>query len=181
MMTLTQTITLPKALSFREVKFYIFSISFVNLAVFVPWLAHQFHLAGPKFLPMHLFVILSGLLFGWRMGLAVGIFSPLISYSMTYLPPVAILPEVILELAVYGLVIGILREKNLSIWIVLLGTMAFGRLARLLFVWGLGLESDPLKYFQISWPGIVLQLALIPLIIFLLQRLEFFKKDERAI
>ena len=65
----TQTKALPKILTFSETKYYIFSSVFVGMAVFVPWLTHQFHLAGPKFLPMHFFVMFAGFLFGWRMGI----------------------------------------------------------------------------------------------------------------
>ena len=176
-----QTKTLPKILTFSEVKYYVFSLTFVSLAVFVPWSCHQFHLAGPQFLPMHFFIIIAGFLFGWRTGLLVGLLSPLMSYSVTHLPPLAILPEVSLELGIYGLIIGFLREKNLNIWVALLGAMILGRLARLLLVLGMGLETNPLTYFQISWPGILLQLALIPVIIYLLQRFVFEKKNEKAI
>jgi len=177
----TQTKTLPKVLTFSEVKYYIFSITFVGLAVFVPWALHQFPLAGPKFLPMHFFVIIAGLLFGWRTGLMVGFLSPLMSYSITHMPPMAILSETTLELAIYGLAIGLLREKNLNIWVALFGAMILGRLARLLFVLGLGLQTNPLNYFQISWPGILLQIALVPLIIYLLQKFLLKKENEKTI
>lgn len=175
----TQTRALPKVLTFAEAKYYIFSVAFVAAAVFFPWLAHQFNLAGAKFLPIHFFVMFAGFLFGWRTGLLVGVLSPLMSYSITHMPGIAILPEITLELGVYGLAIGLLREKKLNIWVALLGAMILGRLARLLFVLGLGFETNPLWYFQISWPGIVLQLALIPVIIYLLQK--FFFKHEEAI
>lgn len=177
----TQTKALPKILTFSEAKYYIFSAVFVGLAVVTPTIFHQFHLAGPTFLPMHLFVLIAGFLFGWRTGLIVGLLSPLMSYSITHLPPMAILPETMLELAVYGLAIGFLRERGLNIWVALLGAMVLGRLARLIFVLGLGLGTNPLQYFQISWPGILLQLALIPLMIYLLQKFLFKKEDEKAI
>ena len=169
----TQIKTLPKVLNFSEIKFYIFSSVFTISAVFFPLLLHQFNLAGPKFLPMHFFVIIAGFLFGWRTGLFIGFLSPLMSYSVTHMPPIAILPETILELAVYGFVIGLLREKKLNIWVSLIPAMIFGRLARLLFVLALGLKTNPLEYFKVSWLGIVLQLVLIPLVIFLLQKFLF--------
>jgi len=175
----TQTKALPKVLTFSQAKYYIFSVVFVASAVFFPWLAHQFHLAGPTFLPMHIFVLIAGFLFGWRTGLLVGILSPLLSYSITHMPPVAILAETTLEIAVYGLFIGLLREKKLNIWVALFSAMIFGRIARLLFVLGLGLETNPLWYFQISWPGIVLQITLIPVVIYLLQKFIF--KNEKTI
>jgi len=176
----TQTKTLPKVLSFSETKYYIFSVTFIAAAVFFPWLCHQFNFAGAKFLPMHFFVMFAGFLFGWRTGLLVGVLTPLMSHSITHMPPMTILPEVILELGIYGLAIGLLREKKLNIWAALLGAMILGRLARFLFVLGMGFETNPWWYFQISWPGIALQLALIPVIIYLLQKF-LFKKDEKAI
>lgn len=179
MFSFAQIKTLPRTLSFSEVKFYIFSISFVSLAVFVPWFFHQFHIAGARFLPMHFFVIIAAFLFGWRTGLVVGIFSPLIGYSIIHLPPIVVLPEILLELAFYGLIIGILRERKLNIWIILFSAMILGRLARLFFVLGLGLQTNPLNYFQISWPGMILQITLIPLAIFLLQKYIFDKADEK--
>ena len=176
---LAQTKTLPRVLSFSEAKYYVFSVAFISAAVFFPWLAHQFQLAGARFLPMHFFIIIAGFLFGWRIGVAVGVLSPLMSYSITQMPSVAILPEVILELAVYGLVTGLLRERNLHIGLALVGAMFLGRLARLFFVLAWGLETDPFFYFQISWPGIVLQLASIPLIIYLLQKFVFEKNATK--
>src|SRR3989338_8904233 len=102
-----QTKGLPKVLTFSQVKYYIFSAVFVGLAVVTPAIFHQFNLAGPKFLPMHIFVMLAGLLFGWRTGMLVGLLSPLMSYSITHMPPMAILPETVLELTVYGLTAGL--------------------------------------------------------------------------
>lgn len=169
----TQTKALPKVLTFVEAKYYIFSATFVASAVFFPWLLHQFHLAGPIFLPMHLFVLIAGFLFGWRTGVLVGLLSPLMSYSITHMPPIVILPEVILELGVYGLAIGLLREKGLNIWITLLGAMILGRIIRM------AIAFDT-SFIQMSWPGILLQLALIPVVIYLLQKF-FFKRDEKTV
>lgn len=176
----TQTKALPKVLTLSQAKYYIFSAIFVGLAVLTPTIFHQFNLAGPKFLPMHIFVLLAGLLFGWRTGLLVGLLSPLMSYGITHLPPMAILPETTLELAVYGLAIGLLRERGLNIWATLISAMILGRFARLAFVLAFGLHTNFWQYLQMSWPGIILQLALIPAIIYLLRKF-LFKKGETKI
>jgi len=172
--------SLPGMLSFSDAKLYIFSFVFTLSAVFFPWLLHQFNLAGSQFLPMHFFIMIAGFLFGWRTGLITGVLSPLMSFSLTHMPSVVILPEVILELAVYGFAIGLLREKKLNIWISLISAMALGRLARALFVFSFGLKTNPLEYFQMSWPGVVLQIALVPLIIIFLQKFVL-KENEKAI
>lgn len=171
----TQTKALPKVLTFSEAKYYIFSAIFVSLAVFVPWLTHQFHVAGPKFLPMHFFVIIAGLLFGWRTGMIVGVASPLMSYGITHMPALVILPEIVLELAVYGFAAGVLRERNLNIWFTILGAMALGRLARMAWILAFS-QASPIKFIEISLPGIALQIVLLPIIIYLLQKFVFAKR-----
>lgn len=182
MIPIYQTKVLPKVLSFSQAKYYIFSVVFSGLAVYIPWILHQFNLAGPKFLPMHFFIMIAGFLFGWRTGLLVGILSPLMSYSISHMPPIFILPETVLELAVYGLTIGLLREKKLSIFVALPLAMVAGRLARLIFVMSFGLKTNFLEYLQMSFPGIALQLLLIPVVIFFLEKYIFpaIKENRRT-
>lgn len=135
---------------------------------------------------MHIFVLLAGLLFGWRAGLVVGLFTPLASYGVSGMPALAILPQIVVELSFYGLAAGILRQKfNLrAIWS-LIGAMMVGRLALLLTVsilclggaiysplslyTGMGAEVNPLtvlwSVIWLGWPGIVIQLVSLPLIV----------------
>ncbi len=175
-------------LKYKDLRSYLLTTALVMLAVFVPWVFHQFHLAGPAFLPMHIFVLLAGLLFGWRAGLLVGLFTPITSYFLSGLPALNILPQVVIEVSAYGLIAGWLREKyNLrTIWS-LLGAMIGGRLALLsamaiiYFISGqsyspLGTESNPLLSFwttvQQGWPGVVIQLACIPALVWLVDKFK---------
>ena len=184
----------PMVLKYRDVRSYVLTAAFVSLAVLLPWVFHQFHLAGPTFLPMHIFVLMAGLLFGWRAGLAVGLLTPLASYAVSGMPVLTILPQVLIELSAYGLIAGILREKyNLrAIWS-LLGAMIGGRLALLLallviyLVAGesyspLGLETSPFVAFSSvikqGWPGIVIQLVSIPALIWLAGKLAAKNGEE---
>lgn len=167
-----------RALEFRDVRLYALASSLIALDVAIPWLTH--HLggvqAGSTFLPMHIFVLLAGLLFGWRVGLLVGLFTPWISFGVSGMPVLAVLPQISVELTVYGLAAGILREKfNAGIIWSLLGAMLVGRLALALavffFPW---VETNPLVYLwsviQQGWPGIVIQLIIIPPLASLLNR-----------
>lgn len=178
MNTAIQTKTLPKILTFGEIKYYIFSLTFTGLAVFVPWFLHNFTMAGSKFLPMHFFVMIAGFLFGWRTGLIVGAMSPLLSYSLTQMPAMAILPQVILELVVYGLAIGILRERKFNIWVSLFSAMILGRIARILFIFVLLPKADYFQFIKTSLPGMILQILLIPFAIYLLQKFVFEKNKN---
>lgn len=171
------------ALKYKDIRSYLLTAAFVMLAVFVPWVFHQFHLAGPTFLPMHIFVLIAGLLFGWRAGLLVGLFTPLVSYFISGLPALNILPQVVIEVSAYGLIAGILREKYhlRTIWS-LLGALIGGRLALLsaisiIYLFAgqsyspVGMGTSPLASFwatvEQGWPGIVVQLAFIPGIVWL--------------
>lgn len=177
----------PIILKYTDVRSYIFTGVFVLLSVAVPLVFHQFHLAGPTYLPMHIFVLVAGLLFGWRAGLIVGFFTPLASYAVSGMPMLPVLPQIIIELSIYGLTAGILREKfNLRLIWSLLGAMVAGRLALCLVVlviyliagkvYGpLGLEANPFlvvwSVIKQGWPGIVIQLASIPAVIWLVGKL----------
>lgn len=182
---ISETQPLPKVLKYTDIRSYAFTVVFISLAVATPWVFHQFYLAGPIFLPMHIFVLLAGLLFGWRAGLVVGLFTPLASYAISGMPTLAILPQIVIEISFYGLAAGILREKfNLRVIWSLIGAMIVGRLALLLTVsilclggviysplslyTGMGAEVNPLavlwSVIWLGWPGIVIQLVSIPLI-----------------
>lgn len=177
----------PVILKYTEIRSYIFIGAFTLLSVAVPWAFHQFHLAGPTFLPMHIFIFAAGLLFGWRVGLIVGFLTPLASYAVSGMPGLPVLPQIVVELSAYGLIAGMLRERfNLRVIWSLLGAMIAGRLALFLAVLvislivgkvysPLGPEASP---FVAVWavikqggPGIALQLALIPGAIWLVGKL----------
>ena len=182
-MALSKPLPFPLILKYTDIRSYVFTLVFVLLDVSVPWVFHQFHLAGPAFLPMHTFVLIAGLIFGWRAGLIIGILTPLVSYAVSGMPVLQTLPQIVVELSAYGLIAGILREKfNLRVVWSLLGAMIAGRLALCLTVLviyliigetcsPLGLEANP--FFAVwstvkqRWPGMVIQLALIPALIWL--------------
>jgi niacin transporter len=175
------------ALKYNDIRSYFLTALFVALAVFVPWVFHQFHLAGATFLPMHIFVLIAGLLFGWRAGLITGLLTPLVSYFISGMPVLNILPQIMIELSAYGLIAGVLRQKyNLRpIW-ALLGAIAGGRMVLLLamlviyLIAGqsyspLGPEVNPFASFwstiKQGWPGIAMQLISIPVIVWLAEKL----------
>lgn len=136
---------------------------------------------GSTFLPMHLPVILAALLGGPAVGVVAGALSPLISFAISGMPTLALLPFMIVELVGYGLVGGLLAKANMPVFVKLLLTQLAGRVARALAVLlaVYGLNSDAIQVASIwnmvtlALPGILLQWALIPL---LLHRMEGLKK-----
>lgn len=102
-------------------------------------LPQLFHLtgipqAGEVFLPMHIPVLLAGFVIGGDYGFIIGMLTPLISHFVTGMPGTPRLPFMIGELAIYGLVSGLLyhnaglKNKKLGGLITLVASMLAGRL-----------------------------------------------------
>ena len=107
-------------ISFRKKIAYktLVSAGLVALAVILPQLVHLAlgKPGGVKWLPMYLPVLIGGCLLGAKLGLAVGVLSPLVSFLITSamgttMPMAARLPFMMAELAVYALVSGLFTNK----------------------------------------------------------------------
>jgi len=158
------------------------SAMFVALCVILPLAFHSVANAGAIFLPMHIPVLLCGMTCGWPYGLACGILGPLLSSLFTSMPPMAILPGMLCELAAYGLVTGFLSRKIntgmkiFDIYLPLVCAMLTGRafagiMNALIFRAGsYSLNIWLTASFVTSMPGIIIQLALIPAFVYILRR-----------
>lgn len=135
---------------------------------------------GAAFLPMYLPVLFVGLFSGAIAGMVCGIVSPMISYAMTAMPAAPMLPFMVIELAVFGLTAGILSERKMPCIIKVLIAQLLGRGVRLLSVlfafYVLGqyafTVSQTLNLLLQGLPGILLQLCLLPLLMYRLEKLN---------
>ncbi|NCD08970.1 MAG: ECF transporter S component [Negativicutes bacterium] len=162
-----------------DTKKMVLSALCVALGVLVPALFHMFGAAGSIFLPMHIPVLLAGLLLGSHSGVLVGALTPILSSLLTAMPPLfPILPIMVFELAVYGFAGGYFYyDCKMSVFKSLLAAMAAGRIAAMagafLLMWILGVKLSPLYYVSgaivTGLPGIVLQLLLVPLLVYRLE------------
>ena len=167
----------------KKTKNLVLAAMFLALGILLPFFTGQIKEIGDTLLPMHIPTMLCGLLCGPVYGLTVGLLMPVLRGVMFSMPP--LYPNAVwmaLELATYGFVIGLLyrrkRKPNIGYLYACLGSaMIAGRL-----VWGaakavlLGVAG---KTFTIeafvagglldAWPGIVLQLVLIPAIMALVE------------
>lgn len=83
----------------------------VASAVALPTVAHLTGLSVRTLLPMHWPVLLAGLAYGWRGGAIVGMLSPVISHLISGMPYPPMVPIMTVELGVYGVICGLLRER----------------------------------------------------------------------
>lgn len=162
------------------------SAVFLGMGLVLPFLTGQIQQIGNMLLPMHLPVLFCGLLCGAAYGGAVGFVLPLLRsmiFGMPYLYPTAF--AMAFELATYAAVIGLLyrlfQQKNIvTLYLSLIASLLAGRV-----VWGLvqilllGLQNKAFPFsvfwagaFLNAFPGIILQLVLIPAVMLALQKFK---------
>ena len=167
---------------------------FLGLGLMLPFLTGQIPAVGSMLLPMHIPVLLCGLICGWQYGLAVCFIVPLLRsmlFSMPPMYPTAV--SMAAELATYGFVIGILYARSRwhcikALYRSMLIAMLAGRA-----VWGivqmalLGVGKDgftPAMFlsgaFVNAIPGIVLQLVLIPAVMVALKRAKLLPRKKNT-
>ena len=146
---------------------------------------------GETFLPMHFAIFLVGYFAGPVAGLIAGAVSPALSFALTSaagsaMPGAAMLPYMIIELAIYGLTTGLFAKfckVKMPVIASLLAAQVAGRAVRALCIvigfYALGSVINPAiiwESIRVGLPGLVLQWVLIPLIVFRVERAV--KKDE---
>lgn len=157
------------------------------LCVVVPMAFHAIPNAGSVFLPMHIPVLLCGIVCGWPNGFICGLIGPLVSSLLTGMPPAAMLPSMMVECCVYGLTTGLVMKyvrtgKLLpDLYISMITAMILGRaisgIAKsLIFSPGTAPFAWVTTSLVTGIPGIVIQLLLIPLIIVALTRAHLVPK-----
>lgn len=136
---------------------------------------------GTTFLPMHFPVLIAGLIAGPWGGAVAGAVSPVLSYAISGMPAAGILPFMAIELSVYGLVCGLFQKVKTPSVVGLIAAMLAGRLVKTaavaVAVYAMNVTSVTVLSVWTSvltgLPGILLQLAVIPLLIY---RLRGFNK-----
>lgn len=174
--TFTKTLEKPR-LSIKTQT--IFTALAIVFAVALPQIFHIVGAAsglgtslGETLLPMHLPIILVGLLAGPYAGLISGIFAPLLSFSLTGMPSALMLPFMMIELGVYGLSAGLLRNAKMpSIGKVVVSQLAGRAVRAAAIVFAIYLLGNNMLNVAVIWksvvtglPGLLLQWSLLPLI-----------------
>ena len=167
----------------NSVQKMVLSALFLALGMIMPFLTGQIQQFGNMLLPMHIPVILCGFICGPWWGLAVGVITPLLRSLLLGMPPLFPIAIVMaFELLAYGALAGLLYsklpKKKFGRFVALIGAMLGGRV-----IWGLGasvfytMAGIPFGWpmflagaFLTAWPGILLQLIVIPPIIVALQK-----------
>lgn len=153
---------------------------FVAIGIVLPQTIHLF--GGPTLgailLPMHLPVFIGAMVLGVESGILIAVLSVGIGVALG-MPPILIATYMIFELSVYGLLSGYLyKHRKWNVYLSYLVAKVSGMVVALLVtiilldILGLG---NPMMFgtfgmFVPGIPGIIIQLAIVPPIVILLER-----------
>lgn len=158
---------------------------FIALCILVPFLFHLVGL-GKMFLPMFLPILLAGFIISHPNAVLVGFMGPWVSALATGMPP---LFPTALSMSVEGLVTAglasyLFQKRRISIWISLVVAVIAQRVARIFMLllilplFGLPARALSLADFIYSFPGVILQLIVIPIILDMLWKFKAWNRSH---
>ena len=151
----------------------------IALCVVLPMAFHAIANAGMIFLPMHIPVLLYGLV--------CGVLGPVLSGVLTGMPGPAVLPGMMVECGVYGLVCGLMMLRVHTgklyadlyisqITAMLLGRVLSGVCKALLFAPAtFSIAAWATASFVTGLPGIIIQLVLLPSLVVALTKARLLR------
>lgn len=153
----------------------------IALCTVLPLAFHMIPNGGNVFLPMHIPVLLCGLTCGWLAGFICGLIGSLLSSLLTSMPTLAYLPFMMVECATYGCISALMlntiktsNEKS-NLYLSLIIAMISGRIVSGIvkaIVYGSSYTFSAwlTASFVTAIPGIIIQLILVPSVIYLLRK-----------
>lgn len=95
-----------------QTKFYWITALFTVANVVLPMALHRFPMGGMMFLPIYFFTLIAGYRFGWKVGATTAIASALVSFSLTGMPPLVVLPFVLFKGFLLGVTAGLIAKVS---------------------------------------------------------------------
>lgn len=170
--TLKRSERLLEILSSRKAKYIIGTFLLSGVGVILPRIFHVLagNTAGATFLPMHIAVLITALVYGTTSSTIVAGSSIIFSYLLTGMPTIERLPYMLIELVIYAVLLG-LFSKKFNNYISLTATIVLGRIIYAITLFAsiniLGFQSygiSVIESIKMGMPGIIIQLIYIPFI-----------------
>lgn len=172
-----------------QLKKLVLAAVLLAVAFVLPFLTGQIPKIGSMLSPMHIPVLICGFVCGWPYGMGIGFIAPLLRSLTLGMPPMAAALAMAPELAVYGLMTGLLYrylpKKIPYLYVALVGSMLAGRI-----VWGLvqymlaGIRHTSFTFeaflagaFVEAVPGIICHIVLVPVVVLALKKAKLMPNE----
>jgi hypothetical protein len=148
------------SLSLLEGRSLLFAALFVIGNVLLPQLCHLVPQGGLILLPIYFFTLIGAYKYGWQVGLATAILSPLVNSVLFGMPPAASLPGIMVKSVLLALAAAYIarRYQTVSILLLLAVVLLYQVLGSLVESAMLGSLTLGFQDFRIGIPGMLLQI-----------------------
>lgn len=147
------------AWDYTHAKTYLAATLFIAGNILLPQLCHLIPQGGIRWLPIYFFTLVGAYKYGWKVGLATALASPLVNAALFGMPAVAVLPAILLKSVVLAMTAGMAATRFRKVSLELLAAVVLtyqvvGTLAEWVMVGNLFVS---LQDFRIGLPGMLLQ------------------------
>lgn len=149
------------SLTYRESRSYLFAALFIVGNILLPQLCHFIPQGGLILLPIYFFTLIGAYKYGWQVGLATALLSPLVNSALFGMPPVALLPGIMTKSVLLALAASFIARRYQTVSIPLLIAVVLLYQVMGSFIESLMLGSFALGFqdFRIGIPGMLLQIV----------------------
>lgn len=156
----TTTLSLS-TLSLRESRTLLFAALFTVGNIALPQLCHLIPNGGFMLLPIYFFTLIGAYLYGWQLGLAVAVASPIVNHLLFGMPAAAVLPSILVKSTLLALAAAWVAHRaqkvNIPLLVaVVLDYQLLGSMIESAFVGSLAIGFQD---FRIGLPGMLLQVV----------------------
>ena len=147
------------SLTYRESRSYLFAALFIVGNIVLPQLCHLVPQGGLILLPIYFFTLIGAYKYGWQVGLATALLSPLVNSALFGMPPVALLPGIVTKSVLLALAASFIarRYQAVSIPLLIAVVLLYQVVGSLIESLMLGSLALGFQDFRIGIPGILLQ------------------------
>ena len=147
------------SLTYRESRSYLFAALFIAGNIVLPQLCHFIPQGGLILLPIYFFTLIGAYKYGWQVGLATALLSPLVNSALFGMPPVALLPGILMKSVLLALAASFIarRYQTISIPLLLAVVLLYQVVGSLLESLLLGSLTLGFQDFRIGIQGMLLQ------------------------
>ena len=121
-----QTVNLY-SLTYRESRSYLFAALFIVGNIVLPQLCHLVPQGGLMLLPIYFFTLIGAYKYGWQVGLATALLSPLVNSLLFGMPPAASLPGIMVKSVLLALAAAYIAHRYQKVSIPLLLAVVLNR------------------------------------------------------
>lgn len=147
------------SLTYRESRSYLFAALFIVGNILLPQLCHLVPQGGFILLPIYFFTLIGAYKYGWQVGLATALLSPLVNSALFGMPPVALLPGIMTKSVLLALAASFIahRYQAVSISLLLAVVLLYQVVGSLIESLMLGSLALGFQDFRIGILGMLLQ------------------------